>query len=48
MDRVTQQVLLDLLGTSLQRFPQEVIAEVQVAALDPAAREDALGELVPL
>ncbi len=48
VDRVTQQVLLDLLGASLQRFSHEILAEVQVAALDPAAREDALGELIPL
>ena len=48
VDRVAQQVLLDLLGASLQRFSQEVLAEVQVAALDAAAREDALGELVAL
>ena len=47
-DRVPQQLLLDPRGTALQAVRHEVIAQVEVAALHPAALEDALGERVAL
>ena len=47
-NRVLQQLPLDPRRAALRRVREELVAEVEVTALDAAAFEDALGERVPL
>ena len=44
--RLAQQLLLDLRGASLKVAGEEIRVQVQMAALDAAAVEDAQGEVV--
>jgi translation initiation factor IF-2 len=46
VDRATQQLVLDLRRATLQAELEQVVAELQRAALDARAREDALRELI--
>jgi hypothetical protein len=46
VDRAAEQLVLDLRGAALQAQLEQVVAELQRAALDATAGEDALRELV--